>query len=36
MFTSETANRLFAAVFSVVVTSGVFAYAIIPGSPVIA
>lgn len=36
MFTNETANRLFAAAFSVVVTAGVFAYAIIPGSPMIA
>jgi len=36
MFANETANRLFAAAFSVVVTTGVFAYAIIPGSPVIA
>ncbi|MEM1050603.1 MAG: enoyl-CoA hydratase [Pseudomonadota bacterium] len=36
MFTNETANRFFAAAFSVVVTAGVFAYAIIPGSPVIA
>jgi len=36
MFANETANRLFAAAFSVVVTAGVFAYAIIPGSPVIA
>ena len=36
MFTSDTANRLFAAAFSVIVTAGVFAYAIIPGSPVIA
>lgn len=35
MFTNETANRLFAAAFSVVVTAGVFAYAIIPGSPMI-
>ncbi|WP_298303845.1 enoyl-CoA hydratase [uncultured Erythrobacter sp.] len=36
MFANETANRLFAAAFSVVVTTGVFAYAIIPGSPAIA
>ncbi|WP_252258257.1 MULTISPECIES: enoyl-CoA hydratase [Erythrobacter] len=35
MFTSETANRLFAAAFSVILTAGVFAYAIIPGSPAI-
>jgi hypothetical protein len=36
MFTSDTANRLFAAAFSVILTIGVFAYAIIPGSPAIA
>ena len=36
MFTNEIANRFFAAAFSVVVTAGVFAYAIVPGSPVIA
>lgn len=36
MFTSDTANRLFAAAFSVILSTGVFAYAIIPGSPVIA
>lgn len=36
MFANEIANRLFAAAFSVVVTAGVFAYAIIPGSPMIA
>ena len=36
MFNSETANRLFAAAFSVVVTAGVFAYAIVPGTPAIA
>lgn len=36
MFANETANRLFAAAFSVVVTAGVFAYAIVPGTPVIA
>lgn len=35
MFTSETANRLFAAAFSVILSAGVFAYAIIPGSPAI-
>lgn len=35
MFNSDTANRLFAAAFSVILTAGVFAYAIIPGSPVI-
>lgn len=36
MFSSETATRLFAAAFSVVISAGVFAYAIIPGSPAIA
>ena len=36
MFNSDTANRLFAAAFSVVLSAGVFAYAIIPGSPAIA
>lgn len=36
MFTSDNANRFIAAVFSVVISTGVFAYAIIPGSPVIA
>ncbi|EAQ27600.1 hypothetical protein NAP1_08407 [Erythrobacter sp. NAP1] len=36
MFTSDTATRIFAAVFSVVISTGVFAYAIIPGSPAIA
>jgi hypothetical protein len=36
MFSSDVANRLFAAAFSVIVSAGVFAYAIIPGSPVIA
>jgi hypothetical protein len=36
MFNSDTANRFFAAAFSVVLTAGVFAYAIVPGSPVIA
>lgn len=36
MFANEIANRLVAACFSVVVTAGVFAYAIVPGSPVIA
>lgn len=33
MFTTETANRLFAAVFSVVMSAAFFAYAIIPASP---
>lgn len=36
MFANETANRFFAAAFSIVLTTGVFAYAIIPGSPAIA
>lgn len=36
MFSNEIANRLFAAAFSVVLSAGVFAYAIIPGSPAIA
>lgn len=36
MFTNETANRLFAAAFSVILTVGTFAYAIVPGSPTIA
>lgn len=36
MFNSDTTNRLFAAAFSVILSTGVFAYAIIPGSPVIA
>jgi hypothetical protein len=36
MFNSDFANRLFAAAFSVVISAGVFAYAIIPGSPAIA
>lgn len=36
MFTSDTANRLFAAAFSVIVTAGFFAYAIIPATPSLA
>ena len=36
MFANETANRLFAAAFSVIFTVGTFAYAIIPGSPAVA
>ena len=36
MFTSDTANRLFAAAFSVMFTVGTFAYAIIPASPALA
>jgi len=33
MFTTETANRLFAAAFSVILSASFFAYAIIPASP---
>lgn len=33
MFTTETTSRLFAAAFSVVLSAGFFAYAIIPASP---
>ncbi|MCR9179257.1 MAG: enoyl-CoA hydratase [Erythrobacteraceae bacterium] len=33
MFAIETANRLFAAAFSVVISAAFFAYAIIPASP---
>ena len=36
MFSSDIANRLTAAAFSVVLSVAVFAYAIIPGSPAIA
>ncbi|MCK0127823.1 enoyl-CoA hydratase [Erythrobacter sp. F6033] len=36
MLNSDTTSRLFAAAFSVILSTGVFAYAIIPGSPVIA
>ena len=36
MFTNDIANRLFAAAFSVIVSAGFFAYAIIPASPAIA
>ena len=36
MFANETANRLFAAAFSVIFTVGTFAYAIIPASPALA
>lgn len=36
MFANETANRLFAAAFSVVLTASVLAYAIIPASPTLA
>ncbi|WP_211277603.1 enoyl-CoA hydratase [Erythrobacter sanguineus] len=33
MFAIESANRLFAAAFSVVISAAFFAYAIIPASP---
>lgn len=33
MFNNEASHRLFAAAFSVIISAGVFAYAIIPGSP---
>lgn len=33
MFGTDTATRLFAAAFSVIVSSAVFAYAIVPASP---
>jgi hypothetical protein len=33
MFTAETANRLFAATFSVMLSAAFFAYAIIPATP---
>lgn len=33
MFAMETANRLFAAAFSVVLSAAAFAYAIVPASP---
>ncbi len=33
MFVTDTANRLFAATFSVVLSAAFFAYAIIPASP---
>ncbi|WP_407874727.1 enoyl-CoA hydratase [Qipengyuania nanhaisediminis] len=36
MFASDFANRLLAAAFSVVVSAGFFAYAIVPASPAIA
>lgn len=36
MFANEITNRLFAAAFSVVLTVGTFAYAIVPGSPALA
>jgi len=33
MFDNDTSQRLFAAAFSVLISAGIFAYAIIPGSP---
>lgn len=33
MIAAQTANRLFAAAFSVVLSAAAFAYAIIPASP---
>ncbi|MEO1489027.1 MAG: enoyl-CoA hydratase [Pseudomonadota bacterium] len=33
MFTNDNSHRLFAAAFSVILSTGVFAYAIIPGTP---
>ncbi|WP_199799171.1 enoyl-CoA hydratase [Erythrobacter insulae] len=33
MFNSDTGNRLFAAAFSVILSTGIFAYAIVPGTP---
>jgi hypothetical protein len=33
MFVTETANRLAAAAFSLIISAGFFAYAIIPASP---
>ncbi|QFT78429.1 enoyl-CoA hydratase [Erythrobacter sp. THAF29] len=33
MFTTDFGTRLFAAAFSVIVSSAVFAYAIVPASP---
>lgn len=33
MFSSDLGNRLFAAAFSVIVSSAVLAYAIVPASP---
>jgi len=36
MFTSDTSGRLFAAAFSVMLTIGTFAYAIVPATPSLA
>jgi hypothetical protein len=35
MTATETSNRLFAAAFSVVISAAFFAFAIIPGNPVL-
>ena len=36
MFTSETLNRFYAAAFSLVVSTTLFAYAIVPATPQLA
>lgn len=36
MFTSDTSGRLLAAAFSVMLTIGTFAYAIVPATPSLA
>lgn len=36
MFNTDTASRIFAAAFSVVLTIGTFAYAIVPATPSLA
>jgi hypothetical protein len=36
MFTSEIANRVFAAAFSVIISAGFMAYAIVPGTAAMA
>ena len=36
MYSNNFADRILAAAFSVVISAGLFAYAIIPASPVIA
>lgn len=36
MFNTDTSSRLLAAAFSVVLTIGTFAYAIVPASPTLA
>jgi hypothetical protein len=35
MFVQDASNRLFAAAFSVVISAAFFAFAIIPGNPVL-